>query len=569
MLWVCFVGTLVLIFGPALLAHVQRAADPSIFNDDARAWIYPFYRYSESALFPRDYSGDYHLAILPWGYHGLYMMASYLGVATELSKILPYLGLLTTVICLAMAAHAFGGKAAAWVAAALCLGSSIYLERMSGGLPRSFAFPLLAAASLMLIYGCYHTLGVLVLLGAAFYPAAAVPIGIALALVLLALPPSSRGGVAASWSFKRCLIFVAAVGATAVLVLLPSELSSRRFGSVIRPSQIDEFPEAGPGGRYDSEDRPPFPGFFAIAPSVAAQTIVGEGDPWFWRARAWVATGQRRKWVLSAIMIFTLGGWFCLAWKQPNSRRLLMLGVAAIIGHAIAIATAPFFYLPQRYVAYPVPILTTVMVATGAAGYLTILRSRVRGRHALPFAIALAAAPMFACLGGRGSPVAGLNVDLRQSRGFYAELAALPKDAMIAGWPIGVVDNIPYVAHRQVLVNLECHQAFHVEYVLEMRRRTEAIIAAYFANSVEPLEALRDKYQVTHLLIDLEHFRGETPEYFKPFDESIKRATAQRQGGYEVLRQAEHGIRMHDGHHVLIELGRLGSSHRHQQAAPL
>lgn len=559
LLWISFTGTLILIFVPALLSHMQRAVDPLIFNDDARQQIHAFYRYSDSALFPHDYIGDYYLASLPLGYRGFYMLAGYFGLATELSKIIPYIELLITVTCLSMTAHAFGGKAGAWVAAALCLGSSLYLERMSGGLPRSFAFPLLAAASAALTYSRYYSLGTLVLLGAAFYPAAAVPIGIALALVLLAFPASSRGGVAASWTFKRRFIFLAAIGGTAVLVLLPNALSSRRFGSVIRPSQVDAFPEAGPDGRYGSDDRPPFASFFETAPHIAAQSILGDGDPWFKSAHTWSVTGQH------SIMIFALGGWVCLAWKQPNSRRLLMLGVGAIIGHAIAIATAPLFYLPQRYVLYPVPVLTTVMVATGAAGYLTVLRSRVRGRHALSFGIALAAVPLFACVGGRGSRVAGLNVDLRQSKGLYAELASLPKDAMIAGWPSGVVDNIPYVVRRQVLVNFECHQAFHVNYTLEMRRRTEAIIGAYFANSAGPLEALRDKYRVTHLLIDLDHFQGQTPQYFKPFDESIKRAAAQHEAGYEVLRQAERSIKMHDGHHVLIDLGRVGSSRRYRQ----
>jgi len=567
LLWISFVGTLILIFGPALVSHVQRAAEPLIFNDDARAWIYPFYRYSESGLFPSDYNGDYHLAISPWGYRGLYMIASYFGVATELSKIVPYVGLLSTVTCLAITAYAFGGKTGAWVAAALCLGNSIYLENMSGGLARSFAFPLLAAAGAALTYSRYHIVGILVLLGAAFYPVTAVQIGIALALVLLVLPANSRGGVATGWSFKRCLIFVAAIGGTAVLVLLPHALSSSRFGGVIRPSQVDEFPEAGPGGRYGNGDRPPFASFFETAPRIAGESILGDGDPWFKSAHTWAVAGQHMKWVLSAIMIFALGGWVCLAWKQPNSRRLLMLGVAAIIGHTIAIAIAPLFYLPWRYVVFSVPILTTVMVATGAAGYLTVLRSRVRRRYALSFAIALAAAPLFACIGGRGSRVAGLNIDLRRSKGFYAELAALPKDAMIAAWPSGVVDNIPYAAHRQVLVNFECHQAFHVKYALEMRRRTEAIIAAYFANSPGPLEALRDKYRVTHLLIDLEHFQGKPPQYFKPFDELIKRVAAQHEGGgYEVLRQAEHGIRMHDGHHVLIELDRVRSPYLHRLA---
>jgi len=569
LLWISFVGTLILIFGPALVSHVQRAAEPLIFNDDARAWIYPFYRYSESALFPNDYNGDYHLAISPWGYRGLYMIASYFGVATELSKIVPYVGLLSTVTCLAITAYAFGGKTGAWVAAALCLGNSIYLANMSGGLARSFAFPLLAAAGAALTYSRYHIVGILVLLGAAFYPVTAVQIGIALALVLLVLPANSRGGVATGWSFKRCLIFVAAIGGTAVLVLLPHALSSSRFGDVIRPSQVDEFPEAGPGGRYGNGDRPPFASFFETAPRIAGESILGGGDPWFKSAHTWAVAGQHMKWVLSAIMIFALGGWVCLAWKQPNSRRLLMLGVAAIIGHTIAIAIAPLFYLPSRYVVFSVPILTTVMVATGAAGYLTVLRSRVRGRYALSFAIALAAAPLFACIGGRGSRVAGLNIDQRQSKGFYAELVALPKYAMIAGWPSGVLNNIPYVARRQVLLNFECHQIFHVEYALEMRRRTEARIVAYFANSPGPLEALRDKYRFTHLLIDLEHFQGKPPQYFKPFDELIKRVTAQHEGGggYEVLRQAEHGIRMHDGHHVLIELDHVRSPYLHRLAA--
>ena len=40
LLWVSFAGTLILIFAHALLSHAQRAADPLIFNDDARAWIY-------------------------------------------------------------------------------------------------------------------------------------------------------------------------------------------------------------------------------------------------------------------------------------------------------------------------------------------------------------------------------------------------------------------------------------------------------------------------------------------------------------------------------------------------
>ena len=185
-LWVCFVGTLILIFGPALLAHVQRAADPLIFNDDARAWIYPFYRYSESALFPRDYNGDYHLAISPWGYSGLYMIASYLGVATELSKIRP--------LCRAAKYGDMLGDDRARVrrqdrglgCRSAVLGKQHISREHEWRVSAQLRVSLARRGGSCVDYSRYHTVGILVLLGAAFYPVTAVQIGIALALVLLA-----------------------------------------------------------------------------------------------------------------------------------------------------------------------------------------------------------------------------------------------------------------------------------------------------------------------------------------------------------------------------------------------
>lgn len=188
-----------------------------------------------------------------------------------------------------------------------------------------------------------------------------------------------------------------------------------------------------------------------------------------------------------------------------------------------------------------------------------MLGARVRAQLTPRSAIALVSLPLLVCLGKGGSPTSGLLVDLRESGPVYARLARLPKDALIAGWPSGIVDDVPYAARRAVLVNYESHQAFHTHYTLEMRRRTNAVIAAYFATSPAPLEALRDDYGVTHMLVDLGHFRGQAPRYFKPFDTMIERAIAQPTASYELPRQAEHGEPLGDGRHVLIDLRHVGA----------
>ena len=44
-------------------------------------------------------------------------------------------------------------------------------------------------------------------------------------------------------------------------------------------------------------------------------------------------------------------------------------------------------------------------------------------------------------------------------------------------------DSVPYVSRRRALVTGETYQAFHDRYTLEMRRRTNAVIDAYFATA--------------------------------------------------------------------------------------
>lgn len=554
--WIAFVGSLLVLFGDALLQHMRLSAEPGVTNDDARQQIYPFFRYEDPELFPQDYIADYYLACMPWGFRALYMVAGYFGVATEVSKIVPYVGMLITVVGLSWIAKRFGGSLGAWVAAALCLGSSLYLARMAGGLPRAFAFPFLTLAGLALTYGRVRALAWLVPVAAAFYPAAAVPIGISLALTVIVLPAGSRGD-AETWTFKQRAALVIVTGVAAALVLLPSALASSGFGKVIRPGDTAEFPEAGPGGRYGAGDRAPFSGFFEATPGMVDVAVLGDGEPLFAAGRQWLDVDDHRTWLLAVLSLLALGGWVCLAWKVPAARRFATLALAALIAHTIAVPIAPFFYLPQRYLVYPLPILATVMLATGAAGYLLLSPRLSRAKHAVTAAVAITALPLLLGFGGHGTTRRGLGNDTRKATAMFAALERLPKDALIAGWPRGTIDNVPYFARRQVLLSFETHQAFHVDYALEMRRRMNAVIAAYFATSTEPLIALRREFGVTHLLVDVHHFLRATPRYIKPFGPAINAAAKAGRGNYEVMRLAAQGVSLNRGRNVLIDLRRL------------
>ena len=129
-----------------MTTSTARGFDPHIFNDDARQQIYPFFRYADSSLFPNDYIADYYLDCLPLGFRALYTLSAPLIDPAVSNKIVTYLMLLITVAGLGAAANRLGGKVATWGAMSLALGASLYIDRMGGGLPRAFGFPILACA---------------------------------------------------------------------------------------------------------------------------------------------------------------------------------------------------------------------------------------------------------------------------------------------------------------------------------------------------------------------------------------------------------------------------------------
>lgn len=518
--WVVTLVTLMLMFGPGLVMHGRTATDPLKFTDDARHQIAPFLGYRVGGSMAEDYIARYVLDCLPIGYRALYRGFCAVGDPRTLSKILPYVLLLGTATGLAAAGRALAGWRGAWSAVALSLSATAFLEPAVGGLARGFAFPLLAWAAAALAWNRFKWLALVTWLGAVFYPTAAVLTGLTLAL----------HGAWRAWEARHIsrpavlepLRFVLVTGLVTMALGLPMVLTARPYGTLIRPQEVHAFPEIGPRGRYAASDRPPFDPLWQEATRVLQHDIPMRGDPWWPALHAWLLETPRRSnavLALGAVVTLLLYGLRCR--HDLAARRLGWLVLGAFAAFHIAMAVTPWLYHPTRYVQYAVPVLVVVLLV----GALDEAARRLASRRRAVVMIMLTAGLMLAT--GLRAPQRDLllNVQIDPQWRLYPYLQSLPPNAVTAGWPAGLMNNVPYVAARPALVTFEMHQAYHRGFTLEMRRRMYALIEAYFAVGAEPLRVLRDEFGVTHLVIDMRHY-FEPPSYFAPFQEHVDAAYA-------------------------------------------
>ena len=565
-------------------APASAGNPPGWINTDARAWmnpearekIWPLLRLYDAALFANDTVADYYLACYPIGYRGFYTLMSAFD-PRGVSRALPYLLLAATAILVGRTVRRLRGPPAGWAALALCLGASIFMARMAGGVPRSFAFPTLALAALALAIGRPHLMALAALLAALFYPPAALVVGVAMAAWLLGMGRDWRG-MADDWGWGRRIAVVVVTALLVVAAALPSFLAAREFGAVLRPADAAEYPELGPAGRHAAEDRGDAPFALASLKNFIAAPMAGVGGDWN-PQQSGLAISVRQLLALG-LLIVGGAGYALLMRRSAAARRVALLPAAGVAGFVVAALATPTLSAPARYQLYPLALAAVVMAPAGIAHLATLLfrgrehrrvqvlamlatvtpfvvffsAYRLDGANAgtpialsdlsraglVPVATAEHAADYQALLdelrdpvfdppplksdGGTAEPTrsASLNAAHESRRQEY-------KRAVFAGFPTDL-DGLPYLTGRRVLVTRDNHQATHRLMAEEMRRRTRATLAALFDPTTASLIRLRDEFDVTHLIIDTRLYGPDAPTYFAPFDQDLA-TLRQRLGG--------------------------------------
>jgi hypothetical protein len=560
-------------FVPTTVNHIRRTFDPFTFNDDARILIWPFFREADPSLFQGDPFAAYFRAGLPEGYLALYRLFGSLGLAKSASEILPYLLLFVTLGFVVVTAKRLGGGVGAWVSAVLLLGSVSVYDRLGGGLPRAFAFPIVAAGAYALVSARPRLLALLTVLGAAFYPVVAALLGLAL-FFLLVLPSRlrcvdttqsghprthelprlqaetrraatsfSRFTDLSSWTGRLALLVVTFIAI--VLVLVPTTLRLRPYGEPITRDLLSLYPEAGPGGRLGPEQQAPFPPWYKSAGFHAKQALLGSGEPLGGRPALALRRSPGREQLaagfVASLAVFALGlGAVLRRSMRPELVRLAALFASMIVGYVLSALVTPRLFLPERYAQYAAPILAFLLVAAGFGELRRREGATSRSSRFGPPLVGVSLALLVVLLvGGRGTSWVGIEVWIpTEERPLYGALAELPKDSVIAGFPQGPLENVPYLSERRVLTNYQLEMPFHRRFCDESRRRVRALFDAYFATDLAPIARLSRDFGVTHLVVDPEHFGAVMPTYYRPFDVEVWQRYTASKGRATVLALA-------------------------------
>ncbi|MBF0261971.1 MAG: hypothetical protein HQL97_09085 [Magnetococcales bacterium] len=573
LIWLLFLSSLGGMYGSTFVDNWERSRNPYIFEGDMRVFNPYYQRVRDPELFKGFYELEYNYGLANSGYRALFESVARFTDPVGFAKTWPFVGLIGVLVVLGMAAVRLVGLSGAWGVVALALSSGFLFQSMAGGNPRSFAYPLTALAIYALVAGRIYILAGVVVLGALFYVMMGLLYGVCMATVLLLLPERDRGD-AVSWSLQRRMVFMIGVGALCAAFLLPQLRDFHvHYGQGFALEACDTIPEIGMRGRIGSESAcaPQMPLFEQILQqSVHAIRLTYGATPWSVTLHEWGRFSLKNRvgglsrdellvvmlWMFSGIMTLIRA----IRARESALRRLLALLAISCLAHEAAIALLPNLYFPNRYL-YPIGPLFLLFIVVAAHEFAQRVANRLpmfRAAWSAPGCILGVTGICLLLLGSSGSPHAGLKVDRQQYAPLYQFVETLPKDARIAGWPKGILEDLPLLARRANFVSHEHHSAFHLKYIQEMRHRTFALVDAYFATTLAPLIHLRDGYGVTHLLLEKPLFEKGTLRHFSPF---IERAEANREAGraagFEAMRQIPHAGVFDFDRYVILDLARL------------
>ena len=504
---------------------------------DARQQVWTLWTLLDARYFPPDLFSTYMLdKTMPDAFvRTVEVLSRMVGAPEPVFAWLGVLSLVTTGMLAWRSARELGGAAASWAAVVLVFSIDAIAERTAGGLPRSVGMPI----TFLAVYGFVTlrpaaTAAASVLGGLFWYPAGV----IAGALFLLQMmAPASWFGRVQSASLVRRVSLIVIVGIATALPVLPEIVAPSRYGDLIVAGHPD-WPEAGAGGRFLQDHtmgaiNAPQPAHILVA--RAAGTLSSRVGSWRPHTTAWARISRAFGLAFFAIIASVLTRHMV---ADVRARRLLAVLLVGLTLYLIAFAAAPLLYIPERYLSYSWAAFAVIAAPYAAIVAATRMRSSSGRTLSAAAAVALFTTAIVAFSGGRLTSQ-GLGVHPGpMERGVLAFLKGTPPGALIAGWPSGVIENVPYFAHRPILLSYEMHFPWHEGYAHEMRERAEALIAAWYATDAAGIDDLYRRYGVKYFVVDKTLLPNHA-DYFRPYDRSIDEARRSLGGSKPFVASAD------------------------------
>ncbi|MEZ5312592.1 MAG: hypothetical protein R2862_02540 [Thermoanaerobaculia bacterium] len=486
--------------------------DPWIQTDDARAILRPFLVDSASPGSERDPIAGEMLRYVPPLPRALYStLAPPLGVyrAAKLVQGIAFGLLFLSGWVLVRTRGA--GLAAGVLLTFLGLHTTWVVHRISGGLPRSFAY----GAILLWVAGAVRRSGPIrlaaILLAAASYPPAA--------LLLLAaegfelVQELVRGHRQRAIRRLRLLLVAGALGGA--FVILPT-LAGSGSGAIRTLSEARLDPAFGPAGRLRVL---PFPNPLELFAANLTSPFRDAGSsplPAIHDAYSRLADLGP-----ALLLVVLLAASLRSAARAP--RLFVSLLGASVALYAAAVVLAFRLYSPERFASFGAISATIALVVSVLALRSDPAPDRAREATRRNWRASGALAFLWLVLGSGSVPRNGGTVDRRDSAGLWEFAERLPPASRIAAHPWDA-DDFAFWTGRPTTDGYETLQPWHVDLWRVQRARTEETLQALYATDRASLLDYTRRNGITHLLLRIGRYGPrfrERSHLFEPFDSEL------------------------------------------------
>lgn len=472
--------------------------DPNLQTDDARTALFAFHRYAKGAPLANDPIANEMIQYQPHAFRLIYWVCvPLIGLlaAAKVAQLVCLAIIVAAGVVLAQSRRAGLGTAALFVF--LFLRDGFVMDRVGGGLPRSFGFPAIAMWMAGALAHSVRTRRAGAVIAALTYPSA-------LAMVLGAeglytLRRFGRPGFRTTLRrVKHYLILVA----TCALLFAPTPLFSSGGGPVHTLAQAREEPAFSKAGRLWVLPLPEvgtafgkqlFASFKPLGDSPIPKLQDLAVEYWAETAAAFVA-------LLLAVPLIGL---------SPAPATFVAFMSSSVLLYALSVFFAFKLYSPERYYSYGMHATAIAWVASAFGLVLPRLRNKLRG----PVRNLWAAFAIFALWTwlGTGNPSRrgmAMTIDYRQRAALWEFIHQLPPETRIASF-ITDGDDIPLFTQRANNGGYETLQPWLTLSWARQKARAEDTLRAFYTSDPAELLTYTRKYKVTHLLVNRARYRGD------------------------------------------------------------
>lgn len=486
--------------------------NPNITTDDAYQQIYQFYQVLDPSLFQNDLITDFLKGYLAPVHYGLgYMIVKLCGDPIMMGHWMMFVQIFLTLIFIFAGVKHLASTPVAFFSMLWFLHTRHVIQRMTGGLPRGWAAPLIAAFLCFVVRGNHWGVLITLLLGCLTNPPTTFLIATAYGLFLFigVIDRKTRS------VFKRpFLIFLLSSPLFIICVLLVVK-RPESVGQMVGLEQALQMPEFDRlGGRFP---------FLPLLP--AWDEIRSFGFQAFIMPRVY-NSGQFLKLVTPYLVLSSLLVFFIVGWrknKQLIPRELSAYFFSIIIVYFASRFLAFKLYVPDRHIQIPLAMffIFTFPVALWRLFYIGDKYKISELKYAWKSALALVALCAFIFIasgsGLKGGP--NFNVDRATNNSLWSWINQnTDKTAVFAGHPI-LLDGLPLFTQRRIYAGTEAAHPFYLGYFNEIKRRLTLTWQAYYAQDINKISQILLPESVDYFVFKNSDFLQESlqkAEYFKP-----------------------------------------------------